>query len=98
VATTAAARLSTALLDAIEQIDDSRLPIAEVARRVCAEADARGTTRPSYERIRQLVHLSRERVGRRGPSRFRVFAEAGAGLRSLESTKAAIVAPRDERR
>jgi hypothetical protein len=43
------------------------LPIAEVCRRVGAEADRLGLTRPSYERIRVLVHETR-RVRRLGPS------------------------------
>jgi len=98
VATTAAARIPITLLDAIDRLDDRRLPIAEVARRVGAEADARGVTRPSYERIRQLVHLSRELSTSRGPSRLAVLAEAAAGLRSTGSTKDAMATSRDRRR
>jgi len=98
VGTVAATRIPQELLDALERIDDGRLPIAEIARRLNAEADARGGTRTSYERIRQLVHSSRERGARRGPSRTRVLLEGGAGLRSLGSAKDAMVAPRSERR
>ena len=35
------------------------MPIAEVRRRVGAEADRLGLPRPSYERVRELVHESR---------------------------------------
>ncbi len=55
--TTAAPRIRPALLRALTRLDDSSIPIAEVSRRVGAEADALGLTRPSYERVRELVHL-----------------------------------------
>jgi hypothetical protein len=35
------------LLDAIVRIDDGKPPLAEIARRVGAEADRLGLTRPS---------------------------------------------------
>ena len=35
------------------------IPIAEVNRRVGAEAERLGITRPSYERVRELVHEAR---------------------------------------
>jgi hypothetical protein len=68
-----APRLSHRLVTVVDRLDDERLPIAEVARRVGREADRLGLTRPSYERIRQLVHASREL--HRGPSAGRVLAE-----------------------
>jgi hypothetical protein len=69
---TAAARIPPRLLEAILRLDDPKLPIAEVARRVGAEADRLGVTRPSYERIRLLVHEAR-RVRKRGPSTAEVL-------------------------
>ena len=54
-----APRLSPRLLDAIVRIDDRKLPIAEIRRRLGAEADRLGLPRPSYERVRELVHESR---------------------------------------
>lgn len=54
--TAAAPRIPLPLLEALARFDDESLPIAEIARRVCAEADRRGLTRPSYERLRALVH------------------------------------------
>jgi hypothetical protein len=98
VQTTASPRIPAELLRAVVRLDDRRLPIAEVARRVGAEADQRGSTRPSYERIRQLVHESRALRRRRGPSALQVLAEAAAGIRPIGSTKDAIASPREERR
>jgi hypothetical protein len=74
-----AARLTPKLLDAIVRIDDGRLPIAEVARRVAAEAEDSGQTRPSYERIRQVVHELRPYflVARASSLRFRFAVELG---------------------
>ena len=56
---TGAARLTPQLVRALARLDDGSLPIAELARRVARLAEARGLTRPSYERIRQLVHQLR---------------------------------------
>lgn len=56
-----APRLSPRLLAALERIDDGTMPIAEVRRRVGADADRLGLPRPSYERIRELVHELRRR-------------------------------------
>jgi hypothetical protein len=54
-----APRISPRLRDAIERIDDGELAIAEIRRRVGVEADRLGLPRPSYERVRELVHESR---------------------------------------
>ena len=88
------------LLREVVRLDDRRLPIAALARSIGAEADRRGFTRPSYERVRQLVHESRamRRRRRRGPSALQVLAEAAAGIRPTGSTMDAIATPRDERR
>jgi hypothetical protein len=51
--------MSPRLLAAISRLDDERLPIAEVCRRVCAEADRLGLPRPSYQRVRVIVHEER---------------------------------------
>jgi hypothetical protein len=53
--------------------DDRRVPIAETYRRLGIEADRLGLTRPSYERVRELVH--RERSIRRGPSTTSVLVD-----------------------
>jgi len=59
--TAAAPRIGPTLLAAIERLDDTELPIAEVHRRVAALADHLGCSRPSYEQIRVLVHEHRTR-------------------------------------
>jgi len=53
---TFAARIAPSLLESIVGLDDERTPIAELCRRIGAEAERRGLTRPSYERVRELVH------------------------------------------
>ena len=45
----------------IERLDDERLPIAEVHRRVAALASHLGYSRPSYQQVRVLVHEHRRR-------------------------------------
>jgi hypothetical protein len=57
----AAPRIHHAVLAALERLDDERLPIAEVHRRVAAVAEIIGCSRPSYEQVRVLVHVHRRR-------------------------------------
>ena len=54
-----ASRLPPSLFDLIERLAAQRIPIAEVNRRVGAEAEHLGITRPSYERVRELVDEAR---------------------------------------
>jgi len=54
-----APRLDPRLTRAIAELDDPTLPIAETRRRIGTLADSLGLPRPSYERVRQLVHLHR---------------------------------------
>jgi hypothetical protein len=54
-----APRFSPRLIDAIVRLDDRRIPIAEVNRRVGQEAERLGVRRPSYQRVRVLVHQLR---------------------------------------
>ncbi len=68
-----APRISPRLLRALDRLDDRRLPIAEVNRRLGAEAERLGLRRPSYERVRVLVHLLRR--WRRRPTTSRVLLE-----------------------
>jgi hypothetical protein len=55
-----APRLSPRLLDYIETVSTRRVPIAEINRLVGAEAERLGLPRPSYNRVRELVHEARE--------------------------------------
>jgi hypothetical protein len=54
-----APRIPRRLLVALDWIDDRSLPIAEVNRRLGAEAWRLGLPRPSYQRVRELVHQLR---------------------------------------
>jgi hypothetical protein len=56
-----APRLHPRLVEAIVRLSRSRLPFAEINRRVGALAYEHGLPRPSYERVRLLVHDARER-------------------------------------
>jgi hypothetical protein len=80
-----AARLTPELLDVLARIHDDRLPIAEIARRLAIEAEIRGQTRPSYERVRQLVHDVRLEQANSGPGRLQLTLEVTTGLRSRNS-------------
>jgi hypothetical protein len=62
-----APRISPKLLTAIARLDDESLPIAETWRRVGRRADRLGLPRPSYDRIRVLVHRLRRRRRPREP-------------------------------
>lgn len=98
--TTSAPRIAQALLEALPRLDDGVRPIAEICRLLGTEADSRGLTRPSYERIRVLVHLLREIEGQRsrGPSIAQMLWEVGAGGRSGPSLIDNMYRPRAERR
>ena len=94
-----APRIAYPLLEAIARFDNGKMPIAEVCRRVGREADRRRLTQPSYERIRELVHVERSlRRRRRGPTTIQLLLEAGAGYRSAASTMDNVRRPREERR
>src|SRR5205085_7816737 len=76
-----AASVTPDLLAALEQIDDGRLAVAEIARRLGAEAERAGSPRPSYERVRQLVHELRLE---RGPSRAALLIDVTTGVMSRD--------------
>jgi hypothetical protein len=62
------------LLKALVRFDDRTVPIAEIYRRVAREADRLRLTRPSYQRIRVLLHQAR-RYRRNRPSTAQVLLE-----------------------
>jgi hypothetical protein len=80
---TIAPRISPRLLDAIVRFDSRAVPIAETCRRVGREADRLGLTRPSYQRVRELVHQSR--ALRRGPTTASVLADIAFRVRPPEA-------------
>src|SRR5436190_6912561 len=57
-----APRIPPRLLDEIERLAAFERPIAEIARRVGALADAERLTRPSYEQVRIHVHAALRRA------------------------------------
>ena len=78
---TSAPRIDRRLVDEIVRLDDGKVPIAEVCRRVGAYAAERGLTQPSYECVRELVHIVRTVQAADGPSRA-ALAWAEASRRS----------------
>jgi hypothetical protein len=54
-----APRISPRLLRILNRIDDPRLTFAELNRRLGAEAERLGLPRPSYQRVRELLHQLR---------------------------------------
>jgi len=75
-----APRISLRLLKAIVTLDDNRIPIAEINRRVGAEAARLGLPRPSYQRVRVLVHESRS-LRRHRPSTAKILLEVATRVR-----------------
>jgi hypothetical protein len=79
-----APRISPRLLEALMRLDDRTLPIAEVNRRVGEEAERLGLRRPSYQRIRVLLHGPR-RIRRSRPSTGAVLFEVAVRARPPEA-------------
>jgi hypothetical protein len=65
----AAPRLERRFLKAVAQLDDPAQPIAETYRRARAVADEFGIPRPSYERFRQHIRMSRRVQAKRNAKR-----------------------------
>ena len=76
-----ATHFSPRLLDEVEALSARAIPIAEINRCVGAKAQRLGVTKPSYERVRELVHEAREL--RRGHiSALEIFIEVATLQRS----------------
>ena len=76
-----AAHIPERLYRRLEKIDDRSVPIAETYRRLAAQAEDWGLARPSYERIRTLVHQSRRWKRARGPSTSTVLLDVAFRVR-----------------
>jgi hypothetical protein len=74
-------RYPARLLDVIERLSSERLPIAEINRRVGEEAERLGLPRPSYERVRELVHEARDLRGG-STSTTKIFVDVATRARS----------------
>jgi hypothetical protein len=59
-------RIDPRILHALAALDDPGEPIAECRRRLGRLAGELGLPRPSYERVRQLVHIHRRSERRPG--------------------------------
>ena len=79
---TIAPRISPRLVKALVRLDRIDVPIAETNRRVGAEAERLRLPRPSYERVRELVHASRRL--QRGPSTASVLFDVALRARAPE--------------
>lgn len=56
-------------------LDDPDLPIAEINRRLGEHAERLGLRRPSYQRVRELVHELRILRRHRGPTTTQVILD-----------------------
>jgi len=72
------------LLEALVRLDDRLVPIAEINRRVGREAERLGLRRPSYQRVRVLVHHSR-RLRRSRPTTATVLVDVTLRVRPPEA-------------
>ena len=80
-----APRIRTELVEALVRYDKPNRPIAKTCRRVGNEADRLGFTRPSYQRVRELVHESRRIRRKRGPSMASVLVDVAFRARPPEA-------------
>ena len=78
-----AARMTHRLVAELDRIDDGRLSIAEINRRLGDAADRLELARPSYERVRVLVHELREL--RMRPSTVEVLVDVSMRARPPEA-------------
>jgi hypothetical protein len=78
--TTFAPRFPPRLIEAIVRLDDRAVPIAEVNRRVGEEAERLGLHRPSYQRVRELIHQSRS-LRRARPTTAEVLVDVALRVR-----------------
>jgi hypothetical protein len=83
VVPTIAPRISPKLLEAIVRLDKRTVPIAETSRQVGRKAEELGLPRPSYERVRELVHESRRLS--RGPSTTSILIDVAFRVRPTEA-------------
>jgi hypothetical protein len=71
-------------LDETARLAEKELSIADIWRRIGELAERRGLPRPSYERIRILVHEARRRPWR--PSTGEILLDVAFGARPLTAT------------
>jgi hypothetical protein len=81
--TRSAPRISPRLVEAVARLDDGKMPVAELCRRVGATADALGLPRPSYEQVRVLARTAR-RWAAVNPTTAEVLVDVASGVRPPE--------------
>ena len=64
-----APRYDQRLIEAVLELDDRKLALADVYRRVAAHAERIGLTRPSYVNVRRLINAKRELEDERAEER-----------------------------
>ena len=93
-----APRLSPRLLDVIERLAFLPVPIAEINRLVGAEAERLELPRPSYQRVRTLVHEARRLNADRTPA-GRILLDIATQVRSpMAYTELATLPPKEKLR
>jgi hypothetical protein len=82
-----APRIPPPLLAALLRLDDPTLPIAEINRRLGVEANRLKLPRPSYQRIRVLLHTARHlaKQQHQQPSTVRVLYEVWSRRRPISA-------------
>jgi len=80
-----APRISVRLLQTLDRIDAPELPIAEINRRLGAEAWRLGLPRPSYQRVRTLLHQLRRIRARKGPGTTEILFDIALRARPTEA-------------
>src|SRR5439155_7667688 len=82
-----APRIPPRLLAALARLDDPKLPIAEINRRLGEQAVRLGCRRPSYQRVRTLVHELRRlrRRKRREPTTASVLLDIAFRVRPVDA-------------
>jgi len=95
--TRSAPRIAHALLVELERLDDAALPIAEIHRQLGRRAEALDLTRPSYERVREILQITRALKPRRGPSGLEIVLEIGGGFRGGQNGLDNLRRPREDR-
>jgi hypothetical protein len=80
-----APRIAPVLVERLVALDDPTLPIAEINRRLGREAESLGLRRPSYQRVRELVHESRRLQRASGPTTASVLLDVILRVRPPEA-------------
>jgi hypothetical protein len=75
------AQVTADLVAELLRLDDGKLPIAELNRRLGAAAEALGLQRPSYECVRVLVHEQRAQAWPPVPSTSEVLVDIAFRLK-----------------